>query len=91
MLTDHSKAVLLLWIIYVFLSCVCNAFVHVCLFVPCGHLIVSITDLCTHTYFSSKNTIIKLKFSIFKGGGRSNIIQGVSNFFQGGRGGVRMW
>ena len=36
--TDHSKAVLLLWIIYVFLSCVCYAFVCVCLFVPCGHL-----------------------------------------------------
>ena len=26
---------------YVFLSCVCNAFVHVCLFVPCGHLLRS--------------------------------------------------
>ena len=36
--TDHSKAVLLLWIFYVFLSCVCYAFVHVCLYVPCGHL-----------------------------------------------------
>ena len=23
----------------VFLSCVCYAFVHVCLFVPCGHLL----------------------------------------------------
>ena len=22
-----------------FLSCVCYAFVHVCLFVPCGHLL----------------------------------------------------
>ena len=31
--------VLLLWIFYVFfLSCVCNAIVRVCLFVPCGHL-----------------------------------------------------
>ena len=36
--TDCSKAVLLLWIFYVFLSCVCYAFVCVCLFVPCGHL-----------------------------------------------------
>ena len=33
--TDRSKAVLLLWIFYVFfLSCVCYAFVCVCLFVP---------------------------------------------------------
>ena len=31
--------VLLLWIIYIFLSCVCYAFVCVCLFVPCGHLL----------------------------------------------------
>ena len=37
--TDHSKAVLLLWIFYVFLSCVCYAFICVCLFVPCGHLL----------------------------------------------------
>ena len=37
--TDSSKAVLLLWIFYVFLSCVCYAFVCVCLFVPCGHLL----------------------------------------------------
>ena len=29
----------LLWIFYVFLSCVCYAFVHVCLYVPCGHLL----------------------------------------------------
>ena len=30
--TDHSKAVLLLWIFYVFvLSCICYVFVHVCL------------------------------------------------------------
>ena len=34
------KGVLLLWIIYVFfLSCICYAFVHVCLCVPCGHLL----------------------------------------------------
>ena len=38
--TDRSKAVLLLWIFYVFfLSCVCYASVCVCLFVPCGHLL----------------------------------------------------
>ena len=37
--TDCSKAVLLLWIFYVFvLSCVCYVFVCVCLYVPCGHL-----------------------------------------------------
>ena len=78
-LADRSKAVLLLWIFRVFLSCVYYAFVCVCLYVPCGHLlgkgcplgsrlwcltvslslslcqvrylIVSITDLCTLTYF----------------------------------------
>ena len=38
-LTDRFKAVLLLWIFYVFLSCVCYAFVRVCLFMPCGHLL----------------------------------------------------
>ena len=38
--TDHSKAVLLLWIFFFLsLSCVCYAFVRVCLFVPCGHLL----------------------------------------------------
>ena len=38
--TDRSKAVLLLWIFYVFvLSCVCYVFVRVCLFVLCGHLL----------------------------------------------------
>ena len=34
--TDRSKAVLLLCF---FLSFVCYAFVHVCLCVPCGHLL----------------------------------------------------
>ena len=34
-----SKVVLLLWIFYVFLSCVCYAFVSVCLYMPCGHLL----------------------------------------------------
>ena len=33
------NAVLLLWIIYILLSCVCYVFVRVCLFVPCGHLL----------------------------------------------------
>ena len=39
--TDFSKALLLLWIFYVFffLSCVCYAFVCVFLYVPCGHLL----------------------------------------------------
>ena len=38
--TDRSKAVLLLWIFYVFvLSCVCFVFVRVCLYVLCGHLL----------------------------------------------------
>ena len=38
--TDRSKALLLLWIFYgVFLSSVCYAFMRVCLFVPCGHLL----------------------------------------------------
>ena len=37
--TDRSKAVLLLWIFDVFLSCVCSAFVCVCLFMPCDHLL----------------------------------------------------
>ena len=39
-LTDRSKAVLLLWIFYVFvLSCVCYVFVRVCLYMLCGHLL----------------------------------------------------
>ena len=38
--TDRSKAVLLLWIFYVFvLSCVCYVFVRGCLYVLCGHLL----------------------------------------------------
>ena len=37
---DRSKAVLLLWIFYVFvLSCVCYVFVRVFLYVLCGHLL----------------------------------------------------
>ena len=36
--SDRSKAVPLLWIICVFMSCVCHAFasVHCCLVVTCG-------------------------------------------------------
>ena len=38
--TDRSKTVLLLWIfLCFFLSCVCYDFVHVSLYVPCGHLL----------------------------------------------------
>ena len=38
--TDRSKAVLLLWIIYVISqSCIWNAFVRVCLLILCGHLL----------------------------------------------------
>ena len=38
--TDRSKAVLLLWLFYVFvLSCVCYVFVRVCLYVLRGHLL----------------------------------------------------
>ena len=38
--SDRSKAVLLLWIVYVcVLSCVCYVFVRVCLYVLCDHLL----------------------------------------------------
>ena len=38
--TDRSKAVLHLWIFYVFvLSCVCFVSVCVCLYVLCSHLL----------------------------------------------------
>ena len=36
--TDLSKAVLLLWIIYVMSVLFCYAFMHVCLFMPCDTL-----------------------------------------------------
>ena len=37
---DGPKAVLLLWIFYVFvLSCVCYVFVCICLYVLCSHLL----------------------------------------------------
>ena len=35
----HSKAVHLLWIIYVIFVLVCYAFMQVCLLMPCGHLL----------------------------------------------------
>ena len=39
-ISSMSCAVLLLWIVYVFvLSCVCYVFVRVCLYVLCGHLL----------------------------------------------------
>ena len=37
--TDRSKAVLLLWIIYVISVLFCYAFMHVCLLMSCGHLL----------------------------------------------------
>ena len=39
MFTDCSKAVLLLWIIYFISVLFCYAFMHVCLLMPCGHLL----------------------------------------------------
>ena len=36
---DRSKVVLLLWIIYVISVIFCYAFMHVCLLMPCGHLL----------------------------------------------------
>ena len=36
--TDRSKAVLLLWIIFVVSVMLCYVFMHVCLLMPCGHL-----------------------------------------------------
>ena len=37
--SNRSKAVLLLWIFYFFLSCVCYAFLSLCLYVLCCHLL----------------------------------------------------
>ena len=49
--TDLSKAVLLLWIFYVFiLSCVCYVFVHVCLYVLCGHLLGKGWPICSRLW-----------------------------------------
>ena len=36
---SHSMTVLLLWIIYVISVLFCYAFMHVCLLMPCGHLL----------------------------------------------------
>ena len=50
-LYDRSKAVLLLWIFYVFvLSCVCYVFVRVCLYVLCGHLLGKGWPLGSHLW-----------------------------------------
>ena len=38
-LTDRSKAVLLLWTIYVISVLFCYVFMHVCMSMPCGHLL----------------------------------------------------
>ena len=49
--TDRFKAVLLLWIFYVFvLSCVCNVFVRVYLYVLCGHLLGKGWPLGSHLW-----------------------------------------
>ena len=37
--TDRSKAILFCGSFMFFLSCVCYAYVRVCLYVPCGHLL----------------------------------------------------
>ena len=37
--TDRSKAMLLLWIVYVISVLFCYAFVCFCLLMPCGHLL----------------------------------------------------
>ena len=37
--TDRSKAVLLLWVIYIISVLFCYAFMHVCLLMPRGHLL----------------------------------------------------
>ena len=54
--TDHSKAVLLLCIfLCFFLSCVCYAFVRVCLYVPCGHLLGKSWPLGSHLWCLTVN------------------------------------
>ena len=37
--TDRSKGALLLWILYFISFLFCYAFMHVCLLMPCGHLL----------------------------------------------------
>ena len=52
--TDRSKAVLLFWIFYVFVvACVCYVFVHVCLYVLCGHLLGKGRSLCSRLWCST--------------------------------------
>ena len=41
---DCSKAVILLWIIYVISVLFCYAFMHVCLLMPCGYLWKGLTS-----------------------------------------------
>ena len=48
--TDRSKAVLLLLIFCVCLSFVCHAFVRICLYVPCGHLLGKGCPLGSHLW-----------------------------------------
>ena len=48
--TDRSKAALLLWIIYVISVLFCYAFMHVCLLMPCGHLLVKGWPLGSHLW-----------------------------------------
>ena len=60
--TDRSNAVLLLWIFYVFLmSCVCYVFLHVCLYVLCGHLLTSwlsfVVSNCEFVTFSLVSSV----------------------------------
>ena len=58
--TDRSKVVLLLWIIYVFLSFVCYAFVRVCLFVPCGHLLGGLTSWLSFVVYNCELSLSHL-------------------------------
>ena len=48
--TDRSKAVLPLWIIMLSLSCYRYACMHVCLLVPCGHLLGKGWPLCSRLW-----------------------------------------
>ena len=51
-LTDHSKAMFLLWILFVICVCLCHTVWSVqCSVVQVWYWIVSIFDLCTLTYF----------------------------------------
>ena len=60
--TDRSKAVLFLWIFYVFFSVwYCYAFVRVCLFEPCGNLLgkgcITVSFSLFHLYPGSGDCI----------------------------------